>query len=381
MKASLKAKLGRSVGSSGNSDSEDSSDSEGVAPSQSAAAAAASAPSQSQLRSRAAAPPRPAPDSDVAKLANDPSAAFEMAVGDPFPELVPQDRDDPASLRLTGVCFDENKRYLFKNAHFSAEDRRLFDVESGAIVLVSHHEGKNPYESIDPLGYNESATGEWKSLTSVSSVSDPRYPSFTVRPKKLSRHGTQYVDLDGDDEDVVLNVAKMSKFKSKSPRPHFVVGRGKEAGKGDKMVYKIEGDLIGRTLRVENARGELVAVMAKTNKALLKTAVFGSGGESTVDVAPGVDCAAILAVLFAVGQVGAHYVKDAFANYVQDPVQDAVVESAMGAATGDALGDAGAVGELAEDVGLGDALEDGAEWGMDLAGETIGFFADLFGGD
>ena len=141
---------------------------------------------------------------------------------------------------------EENKRYLFKNAHFSAEDRRVFDVDTGNVVLVGHHEGKNPYESVDPLGYGEAATGEWKSLTTVTSVADARYPSFTVRPKKVSRHGTQYVDLVGDDEAVVFNVAKMSKFKSKSPRPHFVVGRGKEAGKGDRMVYKIEGDLIGR---------------------------------------------------------------------------------------------------------------------------------------
>ena len=81
------------------------------------------------------------------------------------------------------------------------------------------------------------------------------------------------------------------------------------------------------------------------------------------------------------GYVVDRTVVDSAFGVAQDPVQDAVVESAMGAATGDALGDAGAVGELAEDVGLGDALEDGAEWGMDLAGETIGFFADLFGGD
>lgn len=143
---------------------------------------------------------------------------------------------------------------------------------------------------------------------------------------------------------------------------------------------------IGRTISVENARGELVAVMAKTNKALLKTAVFGSGSESTVDVAPGVDCAALLAVLFALGQVGAHYVKDAFDNYVVDPVQDAFVETAFGTATGDVLGDAGAAGDLAEDLGLDGAAEDAggrvgdlAGGGVDLAGDTFGFFTDMFG--
>ena len=46
---------------------------------------------------------------------------------------------------------------------------------------------------------------------------------------------------------------------------------------------KIVGDIVGRTLSVENARGEVVAVMAKTGTALLKTAVYGGGSESTVD--------------------------------------------------------------------------------------------------
>ena len=222
--------------------------------------------------------------SEAGKLANDPAFAVEMAIGDPFPTLIPQDPNDTeTNLRLTGVYFPQNKRYLFKKAHFSHEDRRVFDLDTGTVILVSHHEGKNPYEAIDPLGYNGSKTGEWKSDTTVSSVSDMRYPSFKIRPKTVSRHGTQYVDLIGDTEAEVLNVAKMSKFKSKSARPHFVVGRGKDAGKGDAMVYKIVADLMGRTLSIENSREEVIAVMAKTNKALLKTAVFGSGSESTID--------------------------------------------------------------------------------------------------
>lgn len=353
--------------------------------------------------------------SEAGKLANDPTYAVEMAIGDPFPTLIPQNANDAntkTNIRLTGVYYAKNKRYLFKKAHFSRSDRRVFDVDTGAVILVSHHEGKNPYESIDPLGYNECKTGERKSDTTVSSVSDSRYRSFGIRPKTLSRHGTQYVDLLGDSEEEVLNVAKMSKFKSKSMRPHFVVGRGKDAGKGDDMVYKIVGDIVGRTLSVENARGEVVAVMAKTGTALLKTAVYGGGSESTVDVAPGVDCSTILAIIFAVGQVGEHYVKDAFANYVQDPIQDAAVESAFGAVTGGAIGDEGAIGELAGDVGLGDQYQ-GVVDGMDehvsgagsalegfvedlgvtdfvegagdaigdLAEETFGFFGDLFGND
>ena len=134
-------------------------------------------------------------------------------------------------------------------------------------------------------------------------------------------------------------------------------------------------------------------------------------------VAAGVDCSTILAIIFAVGQVGVHYIKDAFANFVQDPIQDAVVENALGAATGGAIGDEGAIGDLAEDVGLGDELEnatdgigelaggageavagfaedigatdlmegagdvmeDFGEGAVDMIGEAFGFFADLFG--
>ena len=60
-------------------------------------------------------------------------------------------------------------------------------------------------------------------------------------------------------------------------------------------------------------------------------------------VAAGVDCSTILAIIFAVGQVGVHYVKDAFANFVQNPIQDAVVENALGVVTGGAIGDEGAI--------------------------------------
>ena len=219
----------------------------------------------------------------LANVANDPSFAVEFAIGDPFPSLIPQDPNDDAHIRLTGAYFAENKRYLLEKAHFSHEDRRVFDVRSGQVILAAHHEGKNPYEEIDPLGFNESATGEWKSRTTVTSVRDGRYPSFKIRPKTLSRHGVQYVDLIGDAEDEVLTVGKMGKTRTRSMRPHFSVGRGKEKGKGSKMVYKIVGDIMGRTLSFKNARGEVIAVMAKTNKAMLKTAVFGSGSESTID--------------------------------------------------------------------------------------------------
>jgi len=317
-------------------------------------------------------------NTDAAKLANDPTYAVQLAIGDPFPTLVPQNPNDTeTNMRLTGVYYGENKRFLFKKAHFSHEDRRVFDVDTGEVILVSHHEGKNPYEAVDLLGYNESATGEWKSITNVSSVSDSRFLGFKIRPKKLSRHGTQYVDLIGDDQDEVFNVAKKSKLRSRSARPYFVVGRGKQAGKGDKMVYLIEGDIIGRTLSIQNKNGEVVAVMAKTKTALLKTAVYGGGSESTIDVAPGVDCSTILAIVFAIGQVGVHYVKDAFANFVQDPIQDAVVETALGNATGGAIGDEGAMEELIDDVGLTDEYDGAMDGAQEHAGEAVDQLEDL----
>lgn len=57
---------------------------------------------------------------------------------------------------------------------------------------------------------------------------------------------------------------------------------------------------------LRSSKGEVVAQMAKSNKALLQTAVFGSGSESTIDIAPGVDCSTILAIVFGIKQVGAH---------------------------------------------------------------------------
>ena len=35
-------------------------------------------------------------------------------------------------------------------------------------------------------------------------------------------------------------------------------------------------------------------------------ATFGSGTESTIDIAPGVDCSVILAIVYGIGQIGKH---------------------------------------------------------------------------
>lgn len=269
-------------------------------------------------------------------------------------------------MRLSGVYFEVPKRYVFKKAYFSTEDRRIFDADTGLVVQASHHWGKNPYQSLDPLDLldvSDYMGGEWKSATNVASF-HADFPSFKIRPKKLSRHGTQYVDLDDDDEGIIMNVGKMSKMKTLSLSPNFFVSRNKDS---KAVSYSVVGDFIGRRLSIRNTRGEVVAQITKTNTALLQIATFGSGSESIVDIAPGADCSAILAIVFALGQVGAHYFKDAFSNLVKDPVQDQVVESAFGAvggiATGADFGDVAA--EFAEDVTFG---IDAAEGLVDVAG-------------
>lgn len=238
---------------------------------------------------------------ELNRLANDPNFVVEFAVGDPAPTLIEQDRS--AGLRLYGIYFNRPKRYLLKKAHMSRDDNRIFDTDTGHMVLVSHHPGKNPYEAFDPLGTTnqdmryEVAGGEWESVCDVSGRNG--FHSFKIRPKTLSRHGRQYVKR-GDT--TVFNVGKMGKFKSMSLRDHFVVGKDE----GGDTVYTCVADMMGRTIMVMNEKEELVAQMAKTNKALLKTAVFGSGSESSIDIAAGVDCSVILAVIYAIGQVGAH---------------------------------------------------------------------------
>lgn len=238
---------------------------------------------------------------ELTRLANDPNFVVQFAVGDPVPELKPQSRD--SGLKFCQIYFDEPKRYVLKKAHMSREDNRIFDKDSGRLVYVSHHPGKNPYDAFDPLGTTNQdmrysvAGGEWESVCDVSGRE--RYQSFKIRPKKLSRHGRQYIKQ-GDR--ILFNVGKMGKLKTMSIRDHFIVAEGDDGP----LVYKCIADMMGRTIQFFNAEDELVAQMSKTNKALLQTAVFGSGTESTIDIAPGVDCSVILAVVYGIGQVGAH---------------------------------------------------------------------------
>jgi hypothetical protein len=195
---------------------------------------------------------------------------------------------------------------VLKSGHMSRDDQRVFDASTGRLLMNSHHPGKNPYAALDPLGLtNQDAAyqyatmgGEWESLTDVTGHGHG-YPSFPIRPKKLSAHGRQYIKR-GKRGETVMNVGKVGKLSSMSMRPNFAVGRGED---DHTVVYTIVGDMMGRTMRVTNEKNELVAVMAKTTKALIMNAALGAGSESTIDVAAGVDCSMMLAVIFGLQQV------------------------------------------------------------------------------
>ncbi|CAN8063615.1 unnamed protein product [Agarophyton chilense] len=263
---------------------------------------------------------------ELNKLANDPNFVIQIALGDPAPVLKPQPRD--SGLRFCGIYFDSPKRYILKKAHMSRDDNRIFDADSGQLVYVSHHPGKNPYGMFDPLGTTNQdmrysvAGGEWDSVCDVSGRG--LFRTFKIRPKSLSRHGRQYIKQGNE---TLFNVGKMGKLKTMSVRDHFMVA-DKD---GSDLVYKCVADLMGRSIQIFNADEELVAQMAKTKKALLQTVALGSGSESTIDIAPGVDCSVILAIVFGMGQVGAHFMGDVFDNFVKDPLTDAAMDSAVDA--------------------------------------------------
>lgn len=238
---------------------------------------------------------------EMQKLANDPNFVVQFAVGDPAPELVPQQPEDGIS--FCNVFFTETKRYVLKKAHFSTDDNRIFDYETGHLVVVSHHPGKNPFDAVDPLdltnqdSYHSIAGGEWSSICDVTARA-AGFESFKIRPKTLSRHGRQCIKT--CDDKVVLNVGKMGKFKTMSVRDHFVCGKESNT----ELVYKCVADMMGRTVQVFNEKEEVIAQIAKTSKALILTAAFGNGSESIIDIAPGVDCSTILALAFGMKQVG-----------------------------------------------------------------------------
>lgn len=97
-----------------------------------------------------------------------------------------------------------------------------------------------------------------------------------------------------------MNIAKKGKLSTQSLLPHYEVGRGEK----ENEEYMIVGDYMGRTFTIKNNKDEIVAQVAKTTKALIQNAVLGTGTESTIDIAPGVDCSTILAIIYGMEQVG-----------------------------------------------------------------------------
>ena len=264
---------------------------------------------------------------EMNSLINDPDFCVEFAMGDPTPDLVPQERG--SGIVLKGIYFDKPKRYLMKKAHMSKEDVRIFDVDSGKVVLVSHHPGKNPYDKLDPLGLSNSDAkytrhtmgAEWEAACDVTGRGGGM-PSFKIRPKSISRHGRQYIKQNNE---TIMNIGKVSKIKTMSLRDHFMVGRGDSKD----IEYLIVADMVGRTFTIRNDKDQVVAQVAKTTKAMIKTAAFGSGSESTIDIAPGVDVSAMLAIVYGIGQVGHHYAKDGFNSYVAEPLKESLTGKAI----------------------------------------------------
>ncbi|KAG2436946.1 hypothetical protein HXX76_006463 [Chlamydomonas incerta] len=257
----------------------------------------------------------------------DPNFIIELAVGPPFPKLVPQKEGSGLVMGRQFVPAGKPKRFVMKKAHLSKDDYRVWD-ESGRLVAVQHHFGKNPYNSLDPLGLSNAVSahdnklGEWESVCQISGYCG--MPPLKIRPKTMSTHGRQYIQ-DPSGQQTFANVGKESRLKSMSIRHNLAVRRGN----GKDVIYRVLIDLYGRTMQIVNPEGQLVAVASKSMEALIKTVAFGSGSELLVDVAPGADWTAILAVVLGIKQVGAHFVKDAVSNFVTQPLTNAAVDGAV----------------------------------------------------
>ncbi|OAE28308.1 hypothetical protein AXG93_2507s1200 [Marchantia polymorpha subsp. ruderalis] len=240
--------------------------------------------------------------SELEKI-NDPNFIIELAVGPPIAELVPQNPAAGDGVTLGGKFLNKPSRFIFKKAHLTADDNRIFDADTGQLVCVSHHYGKNPYESLDPLGISgqndywqrSHILGEWESVCHVTGYRG--MPSFKVRPKTFSVHGRQYIQ-DNRGEHTFFNIAKQSRMKSMSIRHNLVVCKGET----EDDVYAILVDMAGRTMQVVNEKEERVAHIEKSMKTLLMNAALGAGSELMIDIAPGVDWTAILAIVIGLKQ-------------------------------------------------------------------------------
>lgn len=164
-------------------------------------------------------------------------------------------------------------------------------------------------------------------------------PDLKVRPKGFSAHGRQRI-LDASGERTVCNIAKLSRLKSKSIRHNLAVFAGDEE---HEPTYTILLDLAGRTIQLVNEKEERIAVFTKSVQTLILNAALGVGSEFAIDIAPGVDWTAVLAICIGLHQVGKHYAKDAFSNFIAAPVQGAAMgyaaEEAMNFAEGGEMPD------------------------------------------
>jgi len=160
------------------------------------------------------------------------------------------------------------------------------------------------YDSLDPLSlgngdanYQRNTMGEWDSVCDVRGYGGFR--SFKVRPKKLSRHGRQYVRYDNQEEPL-FNMSNVSRLKSQSIRHSTAACREDER----EPVWTITADMMERTQVVLNEKEEQVAFVQKSLKTLILNAQFGKGSEVVIDIAPGVDQFGTLADALVVASAG-----------------------------------------------------------------------------
>ncbi|WIA42787.1 hypothetical protein OEZ86_008726 [Tetradesmus obliquus] len=185
---------------------------------------------------------------------------------------------------------------------------RIFDGSSGRPVAVLRHFGKNPFEKLDPLSLGNFSDAHQHMVSSYMWPFEHYLDMSAMRTiiwgvgecvhsDRVQRHaqpedpsqGHQQARqnvYDGSGQRHLFNIGKESKLKAMALRSNLAV-----RGPGDNKDV-----LYSRTV------DELVCFVQKSTKALVQEAALGSGSEMMIDVAPGVDWAAMIAVIMAVQQ-------------------------------------------------------------------------------
>lgn len=112
-------------------------------------------------------------------------------------------------------------RFVFKKAHLSGDDFRIFDGSSGRPVAVLHHFGKNPYEKLDPLSLGNFSDAHQHMVSCYESASakvcSPRVrhahllrvllSSLTVIGARVMHCSVQHITVSGTSQcvDVVVD--------------------------------------------------------------------------------------------------------------------------------------------------------------------------------